>query len=151
MQDVFCSTKPILAKGAAAHPLLHTPSPWLFQGVEPIPEPVDRIAGQPLAGLGEVPLHLHRTMHERLAVQLPIRGAFLLPPIPPMTISWRRLHRDQEGSFRATLTLDPSHRAGAFGPLHPRRNGRAISNLKTLCSSSHAGPLTSLSRPGYRP
>ena len=27
-----------------------SPKPWLFQGVEPISEPVDRIAGQTLAG-----------------------------------------------------------------------------------------------------
>lgn len=71
-----------------------SPRPWLFQGIEPILEPSDRIADQPLAGdfalpapidpfrktmglsrpleplagLGDVPLHLHRTMHKRLPV-----------------------------------------------------------------------------------
>ena len=47
----------------------------------------------PLAGLGEVPLHLHRTMHERLAVRSPIRDAFELPRYPHedfiQTTSWR--------------------------------------------------------------
>jgi hypothetical protein len=34
---------------------------------------------RPLAGLGELPLHLHRTMHEHMDVQLPFRGAHPLP------------------------------------------------------------------------
>jgi hypothetical protein len=38
--------------------------PWLLQGVEPVSEPADRIAGQTLAWLGDVPLHLHRTMDQ---------------------------------------------------------------------------------------
>lgn len=45
------------------------------------------------------------------------QGSVPAPPDTPMTISWRRFHRDQEGSFRATLSLEPSHRAGAFVPL----------------------------------
>ena len=63
---------------------------------------------EPLAGLGDVPLHLHRTMHERLAVRSPIRVAFLFPRYPHedfiQTTSWRRLHRDQrKGAFALPL------------------------------------------------
>ena len=40
-----------------------------------------------------MPLHLHRTMHERLAVRSPIRRAFELPRYPHedfiQTTSWR--------------------------------------------------------------
>jgi len=42
-------------------------------------KPSKRIAVLPLAGLGEAPLHPHRTMHEHVGVQSPFRGAFLLP------------------------------------------------------------------------
>ncbi len=42
-------------------------------------KPSKRIAVLSLAGLGELPLHLHQTMHEHVDVQSPFRGAFLLP------------------------------------------------------------------------
>jgi len=74
----------ILARGPLRAPVA-SPSPWLFQGIEPIPEPADRIAGQPLAGLGDVPLHLHRTMDQR-AYRRPLKptrkGAFGAPLHP---------------------------------------------------------------------
>ena len=99
----------LLGKGSRCAPPLHPSGPWLFLGIEPHPEPAERIPVQsvagdfalpapidpfrktmglsrplePLAGLGDLPLHLHRTMHERLAVRSPIGEAFLLPPIPP--------------------------------------------------------------------
>lgn len=109
-----------LGKGARCTPPLHPPGLWLLQGIEPVAEPVERIAVQslagdfalpapidlagvpapktpdhfmetnparigcrqrvgagpdqgaiaptlnPLAGPGDMPLHLHRAMHERL-------------------------------------------------------------------------------------
>ena len=74
----------ILARGPLRAPVA-SPSPWLFQGIEPVPEPADRIAGQPLAGLGDVPLHLHRTMDQR-AYRRPLKptrkGAFGAPLHP---------------------------------------------------------------------
>ena len=74
----------ILARGPLRAPVA-SPSPWLFQGIEPVPEPADRIAGQPLAGLGEIPLHLHRTMDQR-AYRRPLKptrkGAFGAPLHP---------------------------------------------------------------------
>ena len=39
----------ILARGSLRAPVA-SPRPRLFQGFEPIPEPTDRIADQPLAG-----------------------------------------------------------------------------------------------------
>jgi len=74
----------ILARGPLRAPVA-SPSLWLFQGIEPVPEPSDRIAGQPLAGLGDVPLHLHRTMDQR-AYRRPLKptrkGAFGAPLHP---------------------------------------------------------------------
>ena len=74
----------ILARGPLRAPVA-SPSRWLFQGIEPVPEPADRIAGQPLAGLGDVPLHLHRTMDLR-AYRRPLKptrkGAFGAPLHP---------------------------------------------------------------------
>lgn len=54
------------------------------------------------------------------------QGSVPAPTDTPMTISWRRLHRDHEGSFRATLSLEPSHRAGAFVPLASLTNPARI-------------------------
>lgn len=45
--------------------------------------PSKPIAVSSRAGLGDMPLHLHRTMHDRLAVQPPIRGTSVLPRYPP--------------------------------------------------------------------
>src|SRR6056297_791557 len=74
----------ILARGPLRAPVA-SPTPWPFQGIEPVPEPEDRIAGQPLAGLGDVPLHLHRTMDQR-AYRRPLKptrkGAFGAPLHP---------------------------------------------------------------------
>jgi hypothetical protein len=52
--------------------------------------------------------HVHRTMHERLAVRSPIRGAFLLPPDTPMTIPWRP---GREPSRYPVLGTIPSSRS----------------------------------------
>ena len=60
-QDVRCST-PQSWQGSPLRAPVASLRPWLFQGIEPISEPVDRIADLSLAGLGDVPLHLHRTM-----------------------------------------------------------------------------------------
>lgn len=40
-----------LGKGARCAPPLHPPGLWLLQGIEPIPEPVERIAVPSLAGV----------------------------------------------------------------------------------------------------
>ena len=65
--------------------------PWLLQGVEPVSEPADRIAGQTLAWLGDVPLHLHRTMDQwgYRAPLKPTRGRLRSPCPHRLGTSWR--------------------------------------------------------------
>ena len=76
-----------MARGPLRAPVA-SPRPWLLQGVEPVPEPIDRIADQPLAGdfalpapidLAGVPApkapdHFMETTSSR-----PWKGAFALP------------------------------------------------------------------------
>lgn len=94
-----------LGKGAAARPRCIPPAIALT-GHRTHPEPAERITVPSLAGLGEVPLHLHRTMDHRsyraplnptrkeTSLSLhPSTWAAFLPP-RPLTIPWRRLHRD---------------------------------------------------------
>jgi len=140
----------ILARGPLRAPVA-SPSPWLFQGIEPVPEPADRIAGQSLAGDFALPAPID---HGAIAPPEPTRRTwrYASPPAPhhartsgrPITnqgsvpaapdTPWP-LHGDDfietmEGSFRATLALDPTHRAGAFAPLASLTNlpqvGRAV-------------------------
>jgi len=49
------------------HSAVAFPRPLVLQGVDPI-APTKRIAFFSLAGPGDLLLHLHRTMHKRLAV-----------------------------------------------------------------------------------
>lgn len=110
-QDVCCTTTH-LGKGARCALPLHPSGPWLRQGIKPVPEPTDRIADQSLAGLGDIPLHLHRTMDQR-AYRRPSKptrkGAFGAPlhpidltgvPAPKTpdhfmeTTPWRPCHGD---------------------------------------------------------
>lgn len=88
LQDVFCSTKPSW-QGDRCAPPLHPPSCGSFRALNPFQSqktvsPVKHsretslslhpsIKGlshplNPLAGLGELPLHLHRTTHKQLPV-----------------------------------------------------------------------------------
>ena len=105
----------ILARGPLRAPVA-SPSPWLFQGIEPVPEPADRIAGQSLAGLGEIPLHLHRTMDQR---------------------AYRRPLKPTRGRLRSPCThrsLQEDHRA--IAPL-----GTLSLDLET-CLSTNTEPCT---------
>ena len=136
-QDVQCTT-PQSWQGDPLRVPVASPRPWLFLGIEPNqshqnvspfhhsretslslhPSILSGRSGaiaplNPLAGLGEMPLHLHRTMHEPPAVRSPIRGAFEAPTDTPMTISWRRFQRDQPCAdwmpIRSFETQYPAH------------------------------------------
>ncbi|MCP5274902.1 MAG: hypothetical protein H6936_08655 [Burkholderiales bacterium] len=59
-----------LGKGVRCAPPLHPPADGVVTGMtirSILTTPSKRIAVLSLAGLGDMPLHLHRTMHNRLA------------------------------------------------------------------------------------
>ena len=124
------STPPILPGRRCALPW--TLQPWPRTGIEPKLSHPTRIAG--LTHSRETSLSLH-----------PSTWAAFLPP-RPLTISWRRLHRDQgREHFIATLPMDPSHRPwGMSCPLEPRPGGRRRSPSMDL-------PSTKLAPLGFAP
>lgn len=62
-----------------------------------------------LVGLGEMPLHRHRTMHNRLLDLHPIRGAFLLPMKTPRSIHRPYVKRHLTVAIRCALLLPITH------------------------------------------
>lgn len=119
----ICSTTRSWQGGSLRAPVA-SPRPWLFQGIEPMPEPEDRIAGQPLAGEFSLPA--------------PIDQGAIAPPEPTHTV-WPLHHqsgerscspryphdhfmettssRPKEGSFRATLPWNHPIEQGRVPPL----------------------------------
>jgi hypothetical protein len=131
------STTHILARGPAPQlrscaPPLHPPGLWLLLGIEPIPEPSDRIADQPLARRLRSPC-THRPRgyrapwnhSQRLADCTTNQGSVPAAPDTPMTISWRPTFR----------SLDARHWKGAF---------HSCPCLGTIPSSRSLSPLASL-------
>ena len=126
---MFCNTKPILPGRRCALPW--TLTPWLFQGIEPIPEPSNpyrRI--DPLAGDFALPAPIdpfRKTKGFRTLGTTSRAWRYASPPAPnhartsgrpianqrsvpaptdtPMTISWRRFHREQR-AFLPLCNLD---------------------------------------------
>jgi hypothetical protein len=114
-QDVFCSTKPSWQGGRCAPPVA-SPKLWLFQGIEPVSEPIDRIASQTLAGDFALPAPIDQgaiappeptrrpwrnasppapNHAQPAACLITNQGSVPATPNTPKTTSWRRLHRDQ--------------------------------------------------------
>lgn len=141
---MFCSTKQ-LGKGTRCASPLHPPGQWLFQGIEPFPEPSDRIADQPLAGLGEVPLHLHRTMDQRAYRRplKPTRGRLRSPCT----------HRSFQEDHGAIAPLGTTRRAwrnaSPPAPNHTRTSGRPITNQGSVPAAPDT-PKTTSWRPTFR-
>ena len=100
-------------QGGSLRAPVASPRPWLFQGFEPISEPVDRTAGQTLAGdfalpapidlvgvpAPKTPDHFMETTSSR-----PRKGAFVLP------IPWN--HPIDHGAFEPLGTLTNPARIG---------------------------------------
>lgn len=91
-----------LGKGTRCASPLHPPGLWLLQGIDPIPEPIDRIAGQPLARETSLSPAPHRSFQED-------HWAFA-PPGPHEHRSGRCI-ATRVGAF--ALPRDP-HRAGGW-------------------------------------
>ena len=133
----------ILARGPAptlrvCAPPLHPPGHGSSWALNP-PEPADRIAGQPLAGRLRSPLHPIDPFRMIRGYRAPEPTRTVRPlhhqsgerscsPDTPMTISWRRLHRDQGRE----LSRSPSH-----GPI-PSTKGR-VTPLGTPTNPSRIG------------
>ena len=137
----------ILARGPAARPRCIPPASGSFRALNPFQSHKDRIADQslagefalpapidpfrmtmelsrplePLAALGDVPLHLHRTMHERLAVRPPPFHEDQPFADWMRAMSWRRASsRPGRKHFIAALALEPSLRPwGVPAPVDP--------------------------------
>jgi len=129
MQDV-CGSTTHLGKGTRCAPPLHPPGRWLPQGIEPIPS---QKTVSPVNHSRETSLSLH-----------PSTWRAFLPP-RPLTMSWRRFHRDQEREHVvAALPMDPSHRPkGVSHPLEPRPTLRGLD----AASVSTLNPIKGLSCP----
>jgi len=101
-QDVFCSTKASWQGGPLRAPVA-SPRPWLFQGIEPVPEPVERIAVQSLAG--------------DFALPAPIDSEGVPAPEPPDHCVETTSSRPGRGAFALPLPWTHPTDQGAFGPL----------------------------------
>ena len=168
----MCCTTTHLGKGARCAPPLHPPGRGSFRALNPFQS--QKIVS-PINHSRETSLSLHPSILSGRSVAIappePTRRAWrrASPPAPnhartsgrpitnqgsvpaptdtPMTISWRRLHRDQEGSFRATLSLEPSNRAGAFVPLASLTNPARIGCRHLIEGGSRSMGVSSPTEP----
>ena len=125
----------ILARGPAARPRCIPPT-MATSGYRTHPSPAKRIAVSPLASLGDVPLHLHRTMDQRfdagpdqrLSRPLkPTRRRLRSPcthrlggrscPQDPRPFHGDDFIQTEQANFRATLSWSLAIDYGAFAPL----------------------------------
>ena len=120
----------ILARGPAARPRCIPPAIGSLRALNPF---LSQETVSPVNHSRETSLSLH-----------PSTWRAFLPP-RPLTISWRRLHRDQEREhIVAALPMDPSHRPkGVSHPLEPRPTLRGLD----AASVSTLNPIRGLSCP----
>ena len=119
LQDVFCSTKPSWQGGRCAPPL-HPPGRGSVGALNP-----SRASGTYRRSITRGRLRspcTHRSFQEDQGLSRPLKptrnvwplhhqsGVRSCSPDTPMTISWRRLHRDQERELSRCPSLEPSHR-----------------------------------------
>jgi hypothetical protein len=164
---VCCSTTPIL-EGETLPLSPFTPQALAINQHRASIWPVERITVQSLAGLGEVPLHLHRTMDQRgcrAHLETHSQGDFALPapidlkgvpaPKTPDHFMETGFTRDQKGSI-SLLPLPWNHPIDqdSFTPLEPRPTLRGL-DVAILSKLDHdqgtfSSPLKpSLAQCGY--